>query len=187
MKNAIPLLTLTVLSTPAGAADQYTIDPRHTYPTIEYTHLGYSTQRIRFDKTNGTIALDGDAKSGTVNIEIDANSINSGFDEFNGHLRGEDFFDVARYPRIIFKSTRLNYDGERVTSAEGELTLKSITKPVTLTVTSFHCGFHPLKMRSACGANATAKLKRSDFELGKHTPLVSDEVTVQIAVEAFKD
>ena len=69
---------------------------------------------------------------------------------------------------------------------EGNLTLKGVTKPVTLTVTSFTCAPHPMLKKDACGANATAKIKRSEFNAGKYAPAVSDDVTLTFAIEAIK-
>ena len=72
-------------------------------------------------------------------------------------------------------------------SVDGKLTVKGVTKPVTLKVTSFQCMPHPLIKKDACGANATAKIKRSEFNVGKYAPNVGDEVTLVIPVEAVKE
>ncbi len=187
MKKLLCLSLAAGLAAPTLAADRYTIDPRHTYPTLEYNHLGYSTQRIRFERTNGTVELDEETKAGKAEITIEANSLSSGLEEFNEHLRGDDFFDVQRFPAITFKSSRLHFGDHGLSKIDGDLTIKGISKPVTLTLSSFHCALHLIKLKTACGANATATVKRSDFDLGKYTPMVSDEVVVHIAVEAFKD
>ena len=169
-----------------AAPETYVIDPTHTYPRFEYSHFGYSKQSSRFDKTSGSITLDRVAKTGSVDVVIDATSVSSGLALFNQHLQGEDFFDVARFPSITFKSDTLTFSGDNLTSVNGNLTIKGITKPVTLTVTSFHCMPHPMRKKDACGANATTQIKRSDFNMSKYVPNVSDEVTLSLPIEAIK-
>ena len=187
MKKLITLAIAATLSTAAFAAPEtYTMDGTHTFPRFEYSHFGYSTQLSRFDKTTGTVTLDKAAKTGAVDVTIDATSVNTGYPLFNQHIQGEDFFDTAKYPTITYKSTKVNFDGDKPASVEGNLTIKGVTKPVTLTVTSFHCMPHPMLKKDACGANATATIKRSEFNAGKYAPYVGDDVTLTIAVEAYK-
>ncbi len=187
MKKLITLAIAATLSTAAFAAPEtYTIEGTHTFPRFEYSHFGYSTQLSRFDKTTGTITLDKAAKTGAVDVTIDTTSVNTGYPLFNQHIQGEDFFDTAKYPTITYKSTKVNFDGDKPATIEGNLTVKGVTKPVTLTVTSFHCMPHPMLKKDACGANATATIKRSEFNAGKYAPYVGDDVKLTIAVEAFK-
>lgn len=169
-----------------AAPETYVIDPSHTLPRFEYNHFGYSRQSSRFDKTTGNIVLDRAAKTGSVNVVIDATSINSGVPLFNQHLQGEDFFDTARFPTINFTSDTLTFSGDNLASVQGKLTIKDITRPVTLTLTSFQCMPHPMRKKEACGANATTQIKRSDFNMGKHVPSVSDEVSLTLGIEAIK-
>lgn len=188
MKRIAILALAAGLSIPAFAAsDTYIIDGNHTFPKFEYSHFGYSLQQSRFDKTSGKITLDRAAKTGSAEISIDTRSINTGYDVFNGHLKGEDFFDVEKFPTATYKSTSIKFDGDKPVAIEGNLTVKGITKPVTLTVTAFKCMPHPFAKKDACGANATAKVKRSDFNLAKYVPNVGDEVTLSIAVEAIHE
>ncbi|MHB0925167.1 MAG: YceI family protein [Gallionellaceae bacterium] len=188
MKKLVALAVAASLSTAAFAASEtYIIEGSHTMPRFEYSHFGYSTQVSRFDKTSGTIILDRAAKTGSVDVVIDAKSVNTGYPLFNEHIQSEDFFDTAKYPTITFKSKALKFDGDKLASVDGDLTIKGVTKPVTLTVTSFHCMPHPMRKKDACGANATTKIKRSEFNAGKHAPYVSDEVTLTIPVEAVKE
>lgn len=188
MKKLVAIAVAASLSTAAFAASEtYIIEGSHTMPRFEYSHFGYSTQVSRFDKTSGTITLDRAAKTGSVDVVIDAKSVNTGYPLFNEHIQGEDFFDTAKYPTITFKSKTLKFDGDKLASVDGDLTIKGVTKPVKLTVTSFHCMPHPMRKKDACGANATTKIKRSEFNSGKHAPYVSDEVTLTIPVEAVKE
>lgn len=180
-------LAASLSSVVIAAPETYVIDEKHTMPRFEYSHFGYSTQSSRFDKTSGKIILDRAAKSGSVNVTIDARSVNTGSALFNEHIQAADFFDTVMFPDITYKSRSLKFDGDKLVTVEGDLTVKGVTKPVTLTITSFHCMPHPMLKKEACGANATAKIKRSEFNAGKHAPYVGDEVTLIIPVEAVKE
>lgn len=187
MNKLIPFTIAALMSSAAYAATEtYVIDTTHTKPRFEYSHFGYSTQLSRFDTATGTITLDRAAKTGTVDVAIDAKSVNTGYALFNEHIQAEDFFNTQKYPTITFKSDKMKFDGDRLASVDGNLTIKGITRPVTLTVTSFMCMPHPMLKKDACGANATTQIRRSDFNMGKHAPYVSDEVTLTIPVESVK-
>ena len=189
MNHKLALLSLIAMfAAPALAApENYTIDPRHTFPSFEVNHLGFSTQRGRFNATSGKITLDRQAKSGTVQVTIDTSSISTGVPKLEEHLRGEDFFDVAQHPAMTFKSSNLKFNGDVPVAAEGEITIRGITKPVTLTITSFKCGPNPVAKKDACGADATATIKRSDFGMKYALPALGDDVKLVINVEALKD
>jgi polyisoprenoid-binding protein YceI len=185
MKKLTLALALASLAAAAAAAPEtYAIDPSHTAPRFEYSHLGYSMQSHRFDKTSGRIVLDRAARTGAVDVTIDAKSVNTGYAPFNEHIQGDDYFATAKYPDITFKSTAVRFDGDKPAAIDGDLTIKGVTRPVTLTVTHFQAMPHPMLKKDAIGANAVAKIKRSDFNMGKNAPFVSDEVTLNIAVEA---
>ena len=186
-KLTTALIFAAVAAAPALAAPEtYVVDGNHTFPRFSYNHLGYSIQMSRFDKATGTVTLDKAAKTAAVDIVIDTKSVNTGSATFNEHIQGEDFLDTAKYPTATFKSTKVNFDGDKPASIEGNLTLKGVTKPVTLTVTNFKAAPHPMLKKDAIGANATTKVKRTDFNMGKNVPYVGDEVTIDIAIEAVK-
>jgi polyisoprenoid-binding protein YceI len=170
-----------------AAPETYTIDASHSAPRFEYNHLGFSTQSHSFDKISGKIVLDREAKTGSADIVIDTKSINTGDSEFYKHLQDEDFFDTAKFPTITFKSTSVKFDGDKPVELIGDLTIKGVTKPVTLTVTAYQNKVHPMRKKDAIGANAVAKIKRSDFNISKFVPYVSDEVSLTLPVEAFKE
>lgn len=178
---------LLVLSLPCLAAERFNIDPEHTFSIFEYSHWGLSLQHGRFDKNSGFIELDMEAKTGTINIEIETASISTGVGLFDRILRSGDFFDAANHPVISFKSSRLQFDEERLVKVEGDLTIKGITKPTTLKITNFNCRHMLTYSKRACDANGFAKMLRSDFDLGRHTPFVSDAVTLYVTVEAIKE
>ncbi len=171
---------------PAIAAPQtFVVDSSHSFPRFSYSHFGYSTQLSRFDMASGTVVFDKAARTATVDIVIDTKSVNTGSATFNEHIQGEDFLDTAKYPNATFKSTKVVFEGDKPARIEGKLTLKGITKPVTLTVTSFQAMPHPMAKKDAIGANATTTVKRTDFNMGKYAPYVGDEVTIDISLEAI--
>jgi polyisoprenoid-binding protein YceI len=186
-KLAFALALSGLIGSAFAAPETFDIDPHHTAPRFEYSHFGYSNQLHRFDNTSGKIVLDRAARTGSVDVTIDAKTVNTGWALFNEHIQGPDFFDTAHYPTITFKSTAVKFDGDRPVSVDGNLTVKGVTKPVTLLLTSFQEMPHPMLKKDAIGADAVAKIKRTDFNMGKYAPAVSDEVTLLIGVEAIKE
>jgi polyisoprenoid-binding protein YceI len=169
-----------------AAADTYGFDPNHTFARFSYSHMGLSTQESKFDKVMGTATWDKAAKTGSVDVTIDMKSVDTGSTLFNGHIQGADFLDTADFPTATFKSTKVVFDGDVPTSIEGNLTIKGVTKPVTLTVTHFKNMEHPMMKKDAIGADAVTHIKRSEFNAGKYAPLVGDDVTITISLEALK-
>ena len=163
----------------------YNVDGSHTYPRFSYSHFGYSTQLSSFKNTSGKVVFDAEAKTGSVDITIDMKSVNTGFDDFNGHIQGEDFLDTAKFPTATFKSTKVVFEGDKPKSIDGVLTIKGVSKPVTLTVTRFLAMPHPMMKKPAIGADAFTTIKRSEFNAGKFAPYVGDEVRIDIAIEAI--
>lgn len=188
MKKMIIALALTMGQVaPALATDSYTIDPNHTFPVFEVNHLGFTTQRGRFDKTSGKVTLDMAAKKGSVELNIDTTSLDMGFAKWNEHMSADGFFNVAKYPSMSFKSTKLIFEGDKVVAADGEFTLLGVTKPLRLTVNAFRCGENPIIKKQMCGADVSATIKRSDFGMTKYVPAVSDDIKISSPVEAYKD
>ncbi|TRZ56026.1 MAG: YceI family protein [Rhodocyclaceae bacterium] len=132
---------LMIVAFPCLAADQFRIDPDHSFAAFEYDHWGLSYQRGRFDKTSGVIELDVEAKSGLIEITIETASISTGVGVFDKILRSGDFFDTDNYPKTNFKSSRLIFDADRLTRVEGDLTIKGIKRPATLEISRFNCRF----------------------------------------------
>lgn len=182
-------LTAALLAALAGstiaAPVTYVVDESHTFPRFSYSHFGLSTQLSSFSKTSGKVVFDAQAKTGSVDITIDMKSVNTGFVDFNGHIQGEDFLDTAKFPTATFKSTKVVFEGDKPKSIDGVLTIKGVSKPVTLSVTSFLAMPHPMVKKPAIGANAFTTIKRSEFGAGKFAPYVGDEVRIDIALEAI--
>lgn len=180
-------IAATLSSTAFAAPETYIIDTNHTKPRFEYNHLGYSVQLSRFDKVSGKIIIDRAAKTGSVDVMMDAKSVNTGYAVFNEDIQAEDYLNTEKYPTITFKSTGMKFDGDKLVAVDGKLTIKGITKPLTLTVVSFLCNAHPIYKKDACGAEATGKLLRSDFHVDKYAPYISDELTLTIPIESIKE
>jgi polyisoprenoid-binding protein YceI len=159
---------LVVFAGRAFSQENYRVDPLHTAATFSVSHLGLSLQRGSFGRTTGVVMLDRSARNGSIDVAIDAASVTSGSTSRETMLKGEEYFNVAQFPSITFKSTRLKFDGDRVVGADGELTIRGVTKPVTLTVADFKCAVHPATKKPACGAEVTASVKRSEFGMTKN-------------------
>jgi polyisoprenoid-binding protein YceI len=186
-KTILALIVGATLSLPVAAADSYTIDPRHTFPSFEISHLGFSIQRGRFNRTSGKVMLAPESASGSIQVTIDAVSISTGLADLEKHLRSEEFLDTERYPLITFTSDKLSFNKDQLVAVDGKLSLHGITKPVHLVVDYFHCGMNMIAMKNICGANATTTIKRSDFGIDKYAPALADEVNIVLQVEAAKD
>jgi len=176
---------------PAAAADlsavpsgTYQEDDQHAYVIFSYTHLGFSSPKVRFDDFDVTLELDSeDPEASRIDVGIDVSGVDSGVEVFDGHLMGGDYFDLANHPRITFESTAIEKAGGNTYDVTGDLTIRGRTQPVTLAATINGAGEHPLKEIPAVGISATGTLLRSDWGLDQYVPAVSDEVTLTIEVE----
>ena len=175
-------LTVTAFAAPAT----YTAEPNHTFAQFSYNHLGFSIQTSRFNTVTGTVTIDQAAKKGSADITIDTKSVDTGSNVFNGHIQSEDFLSTTQFPTATFQADQMVFKGDKPSALKGVLTLKGVSKPVTLAITHFECKKHPMSGKDVCGANAETKVKRSDFNMSKYVPNVGDEVTIAIAIEAVK-
>jgi polyisoprenoid-binding protein YceI len=166
----------------------YTIDPNHTYPSFEADHFGgLSVLRGTFKTTSGSITMDKAAKTGTIDITIDTASLAFTNDKLSEHAKkDEKMFDVAKYPTATFKGKLTKFSGENPTEAQGELTLKGVTKPVTLKIDQFKCiPQHPMTKKPVCGADVSGTINRFDYGItyGDNFGFKPD-VKLKIEVEA---
>ena len=192
MKDSVLVALATAVSLAAGAAlaapATYNIDPGHTYPSFEADHMGgLSKLRGKFNSSSGKIVLDKEGKTGTVEITVDTSSLDFGHDKLNDHAKGADMFDVAKFPTATYKGKITKFDGAAPKEVQGELTLKGVTKPVTLTIGSFLCKMHPMQKKEVCGADASGSFNRADFgiDYGKNFGFDMN-VKLAIEVEALK-
>lgn len=189
MKRQLVLAALIHLLTQAAVAapTTYQIEPSHTYPSFEADHMGgLSVWRGKFNKTSGSVTLDKMAQQGSVDITVDIDSIDYGFDLMNTKAKSEELFDAAKYPTATYKGKLAGFKKGTPTKVVGDLTLRGITKPVQLKILSFKCMPHPMVKREVCGADAIATFKRDDFGMaaGKDWGFKMD-VTLRIQVEAL--
>jgi polyisoprenoid-binding protein YceI len=175
--------------TAVAAPVKYNIDPNHTYPSLETDHFGgLSVWRGKFNKSSGTVVLDREAGSGTVDVTIDTTSIDMGHDKLNDHIKGDAaMLDVKQYPTANYTGKLAKFVGGKPTEVDGTLTLHGVTKPVTLKIDQFNCIQHPMTKKDVCGANATGTFNRADFgvDWGKNYGFKMD-TKLDIQVEAQK-
>ena len=176
-----------LLALPAFAADTYTMDPEYTIPVFEVQHLGFTTQRGRFDKTDGKVVLDFPAKTGSVEFTVHTNSLDMGSRAWTIHVSSEGLFNIEKYPTMSFKSDRLIFDGDKVVAAEGQFTLLGVTRPLKVTVNRFGCATNPLNKKFMCAGDIAATVMRSEYGMTKYIPTVSDEIKISVPVEAYRN
>ena len=188
MKPRLAALALVaVAATPALAAESYTIDNNHSMPVFEVNHLGFSTQRGRFNRIEGKVTLDLAAKKASVVVSIPATSIDMGVAKWTAVMQDEGFFDTEHHPTILFRADDFTFNGDKPVAAKGELTLLGQTHPVDLAIANFTCKQHPMFHREMCGADISTTIKRSAWGMVRYVPTVGDEVKILIPVEAIKD
>ena len=147
-----------------------------------------SVWRGRFNETTGTVVIDREAKTGTVDIVIDTNSIDFGLEKLENHVKSGDagMLDAAKFPTATYKGKLVKFKDGAPTEVAGELTLHGVTKPVTLTIRSFKCMSHPMKKKEFCGADAVTTINREDFGVGWGKAFgFGMEVKLAIQIEAF--
>jgi len=184
---ALPLAAL-------AAAENYTLDPYHTYPHFAVEHLGVSMLWGRFNKTSGKFTLDRAAKKASLELTVETASVSTGDADkgsrarsLDEHLRNADFFNAAEFPRMTFRGADVKFSGDQPTEVTGELTLLGVTKPLTLKVERWVCKDNPFNKKPMCGGNASGVLKRTDFGMKFLVPAVSDEVRLYVEFEGYKD
>jgi polyisoprenoid-binding protein YceI len=180
-------LAVSALAGTSAQAASYNIDPTHTFVTFEVTHFGTSTNRGRFDKKEGVVQFDRAAKTGSVKLTLQADSINTGTEAFNAHLKKPDFFDAAKHPTMTFSADKFSFNGDKVSEVAGSLTMLGKTLPVVLKATNFNCYQSPMIKREVCGGDFEATIDRSqwgvDYGLAWGFP---KQVRMVIQVEAVK-
>ena len=182
----VPLLASLVLAASAQAAT-YTLDAAHTYPQFEIRHLAFSTLHGQFNQTAGKITMDREKNLGSVEASIQVGSLSTGFAKRDEDLLAAPFFDAAQFPTMSYKSVRVSYHGKDKATVEGNLSLRGVTKPVTLHVTRISCAMNPIMKKPVCGFDAWAEIKRSDFGMNTYVPVIPDEVKLIINSDAVEE
>ena len=175
---------LAALAAAAAAAPQsYRIDPDHTYPSLEFPHMGISVWRGKFTKTRGNVVLDRAARTGTVDVTVDAYSIDFGHRVMNEAATGADWLNAEMHPTLRYIGD-IRFEGDVPAAVDGKLTLLGVTRPVELRIHSFKCIRHPLFRREVCGADASGALDRAEFGMTQSTSDGAGRITLRIQVEA---
>ena len=190
MKHNYALLLLALVVTSATAASTtYNVDPDHTHPSFEVDHFGgLSTWRGTFKKSSGTVTLDTEARTGTVDVVVDTATVDFAHDKLNAHASSPEMLDAAKYPTAEYKGKFGEFTNGAPKTISGNLTLHGVTRPVTLTISSFKCIEHPMLKKQVCGADASGTFNRADFGVnyGQQYGFKQD-VLLHIQVEGIKE
>jgi polyisoprenoid-binding protein YceI len=186
MKKLVIITALACLPLKAIMASDYSIDPGHTYVSFAISHLGFSTMRGKFNRQSGSLQFDPASKKASVTIQIDASSIDTGHDKRDAHLQSPDFLNAVENPTITFKSSAVTWNGDKLATVTGDLTILGVSKPITLTVVAMQCGPHPFSKKDSCGFDASGSIKRSDYGVNYGLPAIGEVLDLQIEVEASK-
>ena len=170
-----------------AAPEAYVLDASHSQIVFSYNHLGFSTTYGMFSGFEGEIAFDQeDPAASSVSVSFPVKSMMTGWEGRFGHFMSDDFFGATDADMVTFTSTGIEVTGDNTALITGDLTMNDITKPVVLDATMNQVGDHPMAGKPWAGFDATATVLRSDFEVGKFAPFVSDEVQIMISIEAMK-
>jgi polyisoprenoid-binding protein YceI len=160
LASAAAMLSATTFAAPVS----YVLDPKHTFPSFEADHMGgLSVWRGKFTDSSGKVVYDKDAKTGSIEVTVNMNSVDFGVAKLDEHAKSAEMFDVAKYPTATFSGQFTQWNGAVPTEAQGTLTLHGQTKPLTLKINSFKCMPNPMTKKEVCGADASATFNRSDF------------------------
>ena len=169
-----------------AAPEVFRIDPALTRAEFAVTHFWITRLLGRFGRTQGTIVLDADGHSGSIDFTVDATSVQTGSSVRDNFIRGEDMFDAAHYPTVHFRSTQLTFDRIQLIGAAGELTLHNVTRPIAVKVERLECGSEPLSGREGCSVAVISSIKRSDFGMTFALPFVGDDIDLSFHLAAFR-
>ena len=187
MKSILYAALFTLAAGASQAADRYVLDASHSQVVFGYNHLGFSTTKGMFSGFEGEIMFDQEnPNASSVSVSMPVMSMFTGWERREGHFMSDDFFGAQEGDMITFASTGIEVTGETAAMITGDLTMNGVTKSVTLDAVLNKVGDHPQAGKPWAGFDATAQILRSDFNLGKFAPFVSDEVSVEISIEAMK-
>ncbi|MEM1387853.1 MAG: YceI family protein [Pseudomonadota bacterium] len=166
-------------------AQSFTLDPSHSQVIFSYDHLGFSTTFGMFSGFEGEIMFDeDDPAASSVNVSMPVKSMFTGWEQRDSHFMSADFFNASDEDLVTFTSTAIEVTGENTAMITGDLTMNGITQSVVLDTVLNKSAMHPMANTPFIGFNATTTILRSDFGVGRFAPAVSDEVSIQISIEA---
>jgi polyisoprenoid-binding protein YceI len=182
--NVVALFVLAVAMPAAAAPESYRVDPDHSIPTFEISHLGLAFVRGLFKKIKGDITIDRAAKTGELEIVIESASVATNLERRDALIR--EWFKVEQFPTMVYRAKKLTFSGDDVTAADGELTFMGVTRPVSLALTHFRCIVNPVNKRQLCGADGIAQIKRSEFGLTGLSNSIGEDVKIAFGIEAIR-
>ncbi|MDP2430700.1 MAG: YceI family protein [Pseudomonadota bacterium] len=185
--NKLLVSLLCIVSPATWAAESFSLDPGHTFPSFEIRHQGVSVMRGKFNRSQGRVLLDPTGPGSRIEVRVDATSGDTGHDGLNQKLLGSNFFNTAQFPEIQFVSSEVVFKDGKPVSATGNLMLLGVIRPVTLEIRDYACTLQFLTRRPLCGADVHTSIKRSDFGMNYGIPLIGDEVKLAIEVEGFRE
>ncbi|OUJ14671.1 YceI family protein [Acetobacter sp. DsW_063] len=160
----------------------YDVEPGHTQVSFEVLHFGFTNYLGVFSNVSGTLNLDPKNPSASkLSVTIPVDSVQTTSAKLNDELKGDQWFDAAKFPNATFESTSVRLNGKNDAVVTGNLTLHGVTKPETLKVHFIGAGVNALDKKYTAGFEATGVIKRSDFGVKMYVPYVSDDVHLRIA------
>jgi polyisoprenoid-binding protein YceI len=188
LRFALGLITSLFLAVSAFAqVETWQIDPVHTASQFAVRHMGLSTVRGAFTKTSGTVQYDpADPSKTSIDVTIDATSVNTRVEMRDNDLRSPNFFDVQKYPTLTFKSKRAEAAGKGKLRIGGELTIHGVTKEVVLDVDGPNGPIKDPRGNAHMGASATTTISRKDFGMSAMAGAIGDEIQIILDVELVK-
>ena len=184
-RSLVTTFALITLAVPALAAENYKVDPVHSFIVFKVNHLGVSNAWGRFNDPQGTVVWDdNDPSKGRVEVSVQTAKVDTGNPKRDQHLKSPDFFNAAQFPTLTFKSKSITKKGDGEFEVAGDLTVHGVTKPVTVTVKKI--GEADTQMGHRAGWETTFTVKRSDFGVNFMPDGLSDEITVILGLEAKK-
>ncbi len=191
-KLFLSLLAITIASGFANTAqaeiEKYHLDKTHSQILFFVNHIGFSNSLGKFHESEGYFTFDRKTpENSRIDFTVQTASIAMGDNTWNEHMKGKNFFNVEKFPSMAFKSTGIKITGENTADITGDLTILDVTKPVTLKTIHNKSGKHPFSGKYTTGLSATTTIKRSEFGMIYGLPLVGDEVTIRIEVEAHRE
>lgn len=186
LTSALPTLAISMAAMAPAMAGTYAVDPAHTNATFEASHYGTSTNRGRFGKVEGSVQFDRQARTGSVNVNIDVAGLTTGTAAFDKHLQGSDFFNVAAHPVAKFSGDKLSFNGDKLAEVTGVLTMLGKTNPVTLKANQFNCYTNPMLKREVCGGDFETTIDRTQWGMDYGVSYgITKSVRIVIQVEAI--
>lgn len=184
------VLSLLLFTSPLGQAwaapEVYVIDPALTKPSFEVDAVGFFRTRGVFNAIAGELTLDRASRTGSIEVVIQTGSLSTGSERKDAFLKGKEFFHSEVYPSAVFKVERFEFDDSQAVDAQGTLTMLGISKPITLTITDMRCEPRGAERLMTCEGMVSTRISRANWGMDRYSLLVSDKVSINVAVLAVR-